>query len=464
MNRSEMIKQGWDLAEDDQLDMIIQEVQALPIDAVLSRYGVEPVRHTGSRILALCPFHMDEHIGSFSMDTEKNACWCYACNQGGNAINSMKKIWKKTYVETVLQIACDFNLIDAKTYSSLIGMEYEKLGKEVKVVKERAKKRPSSETLSMWTEIYEFVRDWFGLLEEDEKTLRETRHVPEDRLKDYFSINTKDPRVISRLVFDLKSNFPEYADKLVDIPGFFEAKYRDRWQITCFEYDAVGILLRNAAGQVVAVQVRDKDKDADVRYKYFSYKVPTKSKYMRGGNTVGTPIDIIIPENWNGKVAIMEGRFKAELVAMQGFITMSVQGVNNFAGIEKDIKDIEAITNTFIKQIYVFYDADQLRNGTVYKAGIALGDYIKKKASKDTLYVIWDPDFGKGIDDLIINGKKYEAKPYTLEKYKSVYEESYEKALESTNLVGRTVASISKPERVLFYDAFETETRKCYSL
>ncbi len=464
MNRNVMMQQGWELPEEDKLDLIIRDVQSLSIETVLQRYGVEPVRYTGSRILSLCPFHMDENIGSFSIDTEKNACWCYACNNGGGVISSMKKIWNKPYVDTVLQIACDFNLIDAKTYSELLGTEYERQGKEVAVKKERAKKRPSTDTLIMWTKIYEFMAKWFGLLDADRDYLLNERNLKEDRLKDYFSLTTKDPRMISRLVFDLKAAFPEYADKLSEIPGFVEAKNKDRWQITMFEYDAIAILLRNAEGNVVAVQLRDKDPDAKIRYKYLSFKATSKNKYMRGGNTVGTPIDVIIPDNNIGKVAIVEGRFKAELLAQQGFIAMSVQGVNNYSGIEKDIKAIEAVTNTFIKNVYVFYDADQLRNGAVYQAGIKLGKYVKEKAKKDALYVIWNQTLGKGIDDLIIGGHKFEVKVYEFKEYERIFSEAYTVAENKSGIKGKNVISLKKEDRKAFYDAFEAATRECYGI
>lgn len=464
MNRNVMIKQGWVLPEEDKLELIIKDVHELPIELVLQKYGVEPVRYVGSRILSLCPFHMDENIGSFSIDTEKKMCWCFACNNGGDAINSMKKIWNRSYVETVLQIACDFNLIDAKTYSELLGTEYERQGNEIKVKRERSKKRPSLETLTMWTKVYEFIANWFGLSDEDRDVLTNVRKLTEDRLHNYFSFSTKDTKTVSRLIFDLKSAFPEYADKLVDIPGFFEAKYKDRWQLTMFEYDAIGILLRNTAGLVVGIQLRDKDENAKVRYKYLSFKANSKNKYLKGGNTVGTPIDVIIPDNNNGKVAIVEGRFKAEILAQQGFIAMSVQGVNNFSGIEKDIKEVEAKLNMFIKKVYVFYDADQLRNGAVYQAGIKLGKYVIEKAKKNVSYAIWDQNFGKGIDDLILNGNKLKVKTFSFETYENTFNKAYAYAEEKSGIKGKTIISLKKEDRTAFYDAFESMSRKQFNV
>ena len=464
MKRATMNKQNWEMSQNEELESIIAQVKHLSIDSVLSRYGIKPERYTGRRILALCPFHMDEHVGSFSMDTESNTCWCYACNNGGDAIRSMQKIWNKEFTETVLQIACDFNIIDAKTYSKLVGVEYERQGKEVEIKMERAKKRPSNETYQTWTKIYEFMRDWFGLLDEDRVYLKETRFVPEDRLGDYFSINTTDPRLVSRFIFDLKSKFPDLVEQIVEVPGFFEVKNKDKWQIGTTAVDAIGMLLRNASGQVIAVQLRDKNENATVRYKYFSYKPGRNNKFMRKGGSVGTPIDVIVPANAKNKIAIVEGRFKAEILAQEGFITLSVQGVQNFSGIEKDIKEIESIIGSKINDIYIFYDGDQLRNGVVYQAGIKLGAYIKEKAHKTPHFLIWDPELGKGIDDLLFNGHKFDAKCFGFEYYSSVFEASYEEAETCTGIKGRAINSIKKEERQKFFDAFEESNRRRFKL
>lgn len=463
MDRNTIIKQGWIIPETEQLDLIIQDVQNLEIESVLTKYGVEPVRRSGSRVLALCPFHMDEHVGSFTIDPEKNMCWCFSCNNGGGVIKSMQKIWNKSFIETVLQIAADFNLIDANVYSKLLDTEYERQGRDVEVKKVQQRKRASEETLIMWTKIYEFIATWYGLLDEDKDELLNKRHLSEERLGNYFTLKTDDPRVVSRLIFDIKSKFPCYADSLADVPGFFEIKNKNRWQISMMESNSIGILLRNAKGYVCGVQTRDKDPEAKIRYKYLSFKPNSKNKWMRKGETVGTPIDVIIPQQHKNKIAIVEGRFKAEILAQQGFVTLSVQGVNNFKGIELDIKEIEAQINSFIKDVYIFYDADQLRNKAVFQAGIKLGNYIESN-NKNPIFVLWNPKLGKGIDDLILNGCKYEAHAYSFTDYKAVFIESERYAKRLCDIEEKPVISITKEERLKFYDAFESKTKELFNV
>jgi len=449
------------------LKNIIRQVKMLPVQDVLAKYGTKPVRYSGTNILALCPFHVTDHVGSFVINTVGNYCSCFACGNGGDSIHAMMKIWNKSYEECVLQIACDFEIITAQEYIDLSGIKYEKKGDEVSYIKpvEVRKRRPSKQTLTMYTRVYEFIFDWFGLSNEDRRMLENDRHISTERIeKDYCTFDTTDDKTVSRLMFALKQKFPEYAEDLAKVPGLFESKRKDDWILATLSIKAIGILLRNADGDVVAVQLRDKDPNAVVRYKYFSFKAGTNNKYCRGGGTVGTPIDVIIPENNAGIVAVVEGRFKAERLAEEGFITLSVQGVNNFVNIDKDIKAVEAVTNQFIKEVYVFYDADQLSNGNVFKAGIKLGNYIEEHAKKHLNYVIWNPDFGKGIDDLIVNGYKNTTRKFEKEYYENTYYECYGKAEELSGIKGRPIASLTKEDRSKFCDYFERLTRNKFGI
>ena len=456
MNSITLTKQHWQMLTKETLDDIIMQVQCLSIIDVLQKYGIDIVRFTGSKAYSLCPFHLDEHIGSFVIDTEKNYCWCFACHKGGSLIKSMQIVWNKSFIDTVLQIACDFNLISKDTYVSLINAPYERKGRKIKkanlVLKK--KERPSEKTLNMWTDVYTFMKDWFKLQAEDKIVLQNKRRIPNERLEDYFSCNTTNYDIVKRFIFDLKSHFPQYVNYLSEIPGFVEIKEKGKWNLTLFEYNAIGILLRNENGKVIAVQLRDKNENAQIRYKFLSFKAYPESKTVKGGNSVGTPIDILIPKKWNKKIAIVEGRFKAEILLQQGFVTLSVQGVNNYKGIWKDIKNIENKIGCESKAILVFYDADQLRNSVVYKAGINLGKYIKENLNRDTLFAIWNPLYGKGIDDLILNGHKNDVKLFKFSSYKNAFDTAYEKAKVESNIKDKKVINVKKKERELFYNYF----------
>lgn len=470
-------KFGWDLSElstNERIEDILYEVRRLPIADVLSNYGVKPVKASNSRILALCPFHLDEHVGSFSISTVKNSCFCYSCNKGGDAIKSMSIIWNKTYIEAALQIATDNSIISKEEYKELSGCEYsdEYLDKQAKKIENHMlikKQRPEEKTLDMWTDIYEFLRDYFKLSDKDYKYLKEVRHLPDDRIrKDYFSFCINDQKEASRIIFELKKTFPQYTDKLSEVPGFFEVKDKksDRYLISMLMTDSIGILLRNASGKVVAIQQRNRNINSNCKYSYYSWKTSNTGN-LRKGNTVGTPIDVCFPEMQSNKpkIAIVEGRFKSEILAQNGFTSLSVQGVNNFSGIEKDLSDLETIFNKPIENLFVFYDADLLRNENVYKAAIKLGNYINNVAPGITVkYVIWPPENGKGIDDLIFAEKKDTCKVYDKDFFINAYDRNYSATIAKTGIDMRNISKLTKEERTQFFDVFEKLNRKEFNI
>lgn len=472
----QLIKDGWDLSDmskDMKIDMLLDDIRDLSIAEVLESYGVRPAKITYNKVFALCPFHLDEHIGSFSIDKDLNFCYCFSCQKGGDAIKSMSIIWNKSYIDSALQIAADFGLITNEEYTNLAGTEYtdEYLDKKIKrevVIRDNRNNKPNNETLKMWTDIYEYLRDYFGLSEEDYRYLSETRNLSKERIKrDYFSFNVSDQKEASRIIFNLKKVFPQYVHLLSTVPGFFEVKEKDRFIISMLMTNSLGILLRNVNGQVVAIQQRDKSENPQSRYYYYSWKVPGKNSFIKGGGSVGTPIDVCIPKygTKEPKVAIVEGRFKAEILAQHGFITLSVQGVNNIRGIEKDILDIEDKYKTQLHNVYIFYDADQIRNSNVFEAGVKLSNYLQEALPRiENTFVIWPPEYGKGIDDLALAGKIECCKMINRCRYVATYKRSYEAAIAITGINLRNIAKISKEERSYFFDVFERLNRKDFNL
>lgn len=55
---------------------------------VISRYRT--LVKNGKTFKVLCPFHND-HKPSMIVDPEKNFCWCFACQNGGDAISFIQK-------------------------------------------------------------------------------------------------------------------------------------------------------------------------------------------------------------------------------------------------------------------------------------------------------------------------------------------------------------------------------------
>lgn len=147
------------------------------------------------------------------------------------------------------------------------------------------------------------------------------------------------------------------------------------------------------------------------------------------------------------------------------FISLSVQGVNNFGGIENDLIAIEEKLGKKIPVACVFYDGDLIRNGNVFKAGVRLYNYLKdKKPDTKVRFMLWDPDLGKGIDDCLLAGNKDKCRCINAEEFVNIYKRSYEGAIAKTGIDVSNVSKISKEERVRFFDAFEELNRKALKL
>ena len=81
----------------------IEEVKSkVDIYEVISDYVV--LRKRGKDFLGLCPFH-NEKTPSFSVSPSKQMYYCFGCQAGGNAIKFLMELEKRSFAETVLDLA-----------------------------------------------------------------------------------------------------------------------------------------------------------------------------------------------------------------------------------------------------------------------------------------------------------------------------------------------------------------------
>lgn len=472
-----MLKQGWFATPEQKIETIIHEINKLPIEQVLSDHGVVLERQVGKRILALCPFHMDENIGSFSIDTSKNSCWCYACNNGGGIIKSMMKITGKDKIETALIVAADEKIITPQMYQELSGQKYDasfldKKENNFSVNRKKEKVRPIGKTQKMWNDVYSYMKEWFGLSEDDKIHLLQERNLSSERIEsDYFSLDVSEKNIKNKFLYHLKSHFKDtYSlEELGSVPGFYLERYKkeDPAKLQMLIFSGIGILIKDANGNIVGVQVRDNDPNAAVRYKFLSFVVNKNNKFAAGGGTCGTPIDVLYPDviTDNTKLAIVEGKFKSEVLRNQGMISLAVQGVNNYVDIEKDIKAVEQKIGRKITSVYIFYDADKIRNVQVYKAEVNLAKYLNEKRSDiNTISAVWNTVFGKGVDDCIFNGYRNEIKFFKTDIMKDLMDKALNVAIEKAHIDVNNLAKTSKADRKMFLDFFEEYIRLCLQL
>lgn len=81
----------WRLTEEE-----IQQARGVPIENLTN----QPLRKGRKSLVGLCPLHNERHP-SFYIYPETNSCWCYGCNQGGDAINFIKLLHGYPFREAV---------------------------------------------------------------------------------------------------------------------------------------------------------------------------------------------------------------------------------------------------------------------------------------------------------------------------------------------------------------------------
>lgn len=444
---------------------IVNEVNSLPMTEVLSRYGVRFVKNTGNRALAMCPMHAASKIGSFSVNVGMNLCWCFACQQGGSNVKTYQTMFDVDEKIAALQIACDFDLITKAEFEKLSDVEYVKTEYTGELKQARLKPVYSEDTLKLRTITYEFMRDYFGLTKEHQEYLSKVRGLEPERISaDYFTIDTKsNPKKGEIFCEEYVKRFPKYASEMIKIPGFFEHKnkWTGVWVPSLMLFDGIGILIRDANGNVLGVQVRMTDPDINgVRYKFMSCDFGDGTKKInRGGGTCGTPIDVVFPKRItkDTMICLAEGRFKTEILRQQGCIGVSIQGVNNFNGIDLTFKAIEDKIGRPVKTLYTFYDADLVENTQVFKALISLYEYLKQEKPDLKMYqMVWREEAGKGIDDCILAGNRSMIRPVPMSQMKDIYEHALTEATMISGLEGVKPVKMTKEDRENLSGYFKT--------
>lgn len=78
---------------------------AHPLHVVVERYGLH-VAKSGSRFVALCPFHAEEHP-SFTILPDSRRWWCFGCRRGGDVIELVRLLEGVSFREAVESLGGD---------------------------------------------------------------------------------------------------------------------------------------------------------------------------------------------------------------------------------------------------------------------------------------------------------------------------------------------------------------------
>ena len=393
-----------------------------------------------------CPFHGGREPGSFFVYPDGHY-HCFSCGEHGRVIDFVSKIYGCSAYEAAEKIAEEEGLISG----NVINKDYKPvIVKKLEVVREL--------NYPLMDKFYIYLQKWFGLSKKDEQILREERVLSLNRIrKDYFSF-CDNGRDLNNLFAGFKKLYPDYKDEeIASVPGVYLKS--GKLCLNCYN-KGIGILIRNAEGTVVGVQIRRENvEEGQARYVWLSSVAAADWDNCSGGASCGSPQDVIYPvverRNYKYNICIAEGKFKTEILAQQGNIAISVQGVGNYKGI--DLQIIQIMKKVSVSGIYIFYDGDSLKNYGVFQNLRKLYFYLKETIPDLPVHIaVWNEVNGKGIDDLYLLHKDERLSKY-LKYYTDDIFEMYDTQLELLEKEkGISIKNLKeKTERDDFFSALE---------
>ena len=381
------------------------------IERIVGRYV--NLKREGHHMLGLCPFHDDKRLGSFRVTPGKQIFKCWACGEGGGPVKFVSKYLGCSRYEAALRICEDEGMITQAEAQELRKGNEVALTERVRHAKQQSLVRDISEKASPdWIETVDSAfaaaaGGKEGLSAKFQSILREERKLTESDLADYFTFPAPSNRLFwerfySILIEQTKMDKKEISETLLGVPGFF-LNAKGKLTFLSLRKANVGILIHDRARHVSGIQMRTMSplKPGEARYHFFS------SGFADGSNSVGTKgcgcgfvEDVLFPtKRWCGAIAVTEGRFKAVTLSHLGFLTVNMHSISNWRPAGSAALDLAREYHA--RRFVLAYDQEENRNvdssldnlfGIINQAGIPID------------VAIWDPKYGKGIDDVVNAG------------------------------------------------------------
>lgn len=402
---------------------LFERVEELDIiDVASSVLGLRMTRR-GCRYECLCPnpYHNDKHLGSFSIRQDTKVWGCFACDMGQHRGNSslVSAVLGCTWSEAAVKIAVQFGIItSAEADEMLAGWRFKRrpagLGHSTQPPIPSVQKKTPDEL----DVIYRcFVKASPKMTDEYKAQLIAERHLCEGDLDDFFVFPDKSTAFWQKFKQELAAAEVKgtLTEVLKGVPGFGRYKSNNRWTFVGTAGN-LGLISRDAEGRIVGMQLRHKTADHGSRYSGFSSGSMDSAKFDDFCSS-GSICGVERPEKPSRVIAITEGKFKALTLKKMGIWAISVSGVTNY-------KPVFGICEQLIKQVekpprfLISYDMDIKTNKAVAKAARALALELRKRfPDSEVFFADWDPDYGKGIDDVVNAGHRDKLTTVPMEDY-----------------------------------------------
>lgn len=376
-------------------------------------------------------------------DGHKGYAHCFRCGESWDMFKIVQESQGITFAEAVYLIAYENNLISEQDYKAILAKSYKpqnlKINKEALAKKkaEREKKqkekpiakRQSAEVISR---VLEEVKELSPLTEEQYNVLKGERALLDWRIKeDYFNCPNPTRDFMDKLLSNIKTKYNYEEKDLIGVPGFYYNKESKR--VFLVKKKGLAFFIRNAKGEIQAIHYRKYDYIKDgkmILKKEYDEKGKKVNKYSwyssynyYFGCTSGAPVDIILPydlKKLNRRFRITEGKFKGEKICEnENSFCASVQGVTNWKN--KIRVEIDYISENYIEieTPVMTFDADMGSNFKVYGNTESL---VREELEGLNVKIsVWDENYGKGYDDVMINGNIDKVIEIDFEEYAKRY-------------------------------------------
>ncbi len=391
---------------------IFELAKSVSIEDVIGTY-IDLEGPKQGHYLGLCPFHGDKHLGSFKVTPAKSMFKCWACGMQGDGVDFVSKYLNISPLEAAVRICETHGLISRETADQLFGGKISHLDitplKMPKKVEQLLAKRRSIEDLNIaYTAFVNAAGHNLSL--DFIRVLVEERRLATNELSEYFTWPRNTAKFWSTFREQLSAEGirgdKEQNAFLLGIPGFYQ-NLQGGISFVTSRKAALGIPVKNRNGKLSGLQLRQMEPvvEGESRYRFLSSAFANGRGNSRGkyGCSCGYVESVEYPRrHWNRTIAITEGHFKALTLAKLGFLVVNMHGISNWrpAGdVALDLAKRYPKTNRFL----LVFDSEDTKPVEQSKQGLAQ----KLKSSTEKLAVeaaCWDPQYGKGIDDVVNSG------------------------------------------------------------
>lgn len=359
---------------------------------------------------AKCPF-CHHKMGTFYLYNDTNLFKCFACDAQGDIIEIVSKLFNLKFVVALDKIYSDVtnkygrSLDNVVTNNNNINL---KSNREQKV-------HPSFTDLA----IRIFLKS-VKLNPKDRDYLMTNRHLTNDEINQlgFFTMPQNSDEFLERLEKEtIKAGY--ITNIFQFMPGMYTtAKLKTNQKSIngdpiykyTFKYTkGIGIPAKNSKGYYTGIQVKVDQKfyqNKLAKYLWFSSKESVIPKYAFNGTPSGTPIATFINDQ-SQVLDITEGFFKGYTIFKKtGNSVFALSGVNATSQLDTELKGLQYILanqKKSIKKVNLLFDSDLAVNVNVLKALSKLAVKLNKKLKVMPNIILWNMNYGKGIDDLLNN-------------------------------------------------------------